>query len=408
MSSRNRVPVVLLGDLTLLRPLAMADIPAVVAVTDGDDPTLRSRHAKRACLLKSLDPDSNEALDALIAVARGIQRRHGKRPPLVYGSDESLAFLYRHRAAIEEHFAVSFNDPETADALLYKHRFAQLAAARGVRVPRTSCGTSEQLAASDEPVIVKPRSKILHDPAMRAFLGPNAKARVFSRGRDLTSDESFMRVADRVIVQELIPGSEGSLLSFHGFSDEQGRPLATFCGKKVRAYPSPTGESSLIELVVDQALEQHGRLVASMLGLRGPFKIDLIRDPRDGRLYTLEVNARFSLWHHLAAAEGINLPAIAYHYLLDGTRPVPTTYVPRHRYIDLYRDYKSFEEHRRRGELDLYRWLASIVERPTVHEAFAWDDPAPAVAWLRGELGRAMRLRVVRLAHSLGTVLSTW
>ncbi len=409
MSLEDRVPAVLLGDLTLLRPLAMAGIPVVVAATDGDDPTLRSRYARHTCVLPSLEPErSSEALDALVEEARRIERRHGRRPPLVYGSDESLAFLYRHRPAIEEHFAVLLNDPATAEALLYKHRFAELAAERGVRVPLTVPGDDGRLSKMNDPVIVKPRSKATHDPAVKAFLGASAKARVFSRGRDLVGDPDFESVARRVVVQELIPGSEESLLSFHGIADEYGVPLATFCGRKIRAYPSPAGESSLIELVVDQALEQHGRIVAHLLGLRGPFKIDFIRDPRDGTLHTLEVNARFTLWHHLAAAEGINLPAVAYHYLLEGTRPAATTCVPRHRYIDLYRDYKSFEEHRRRGQLGLYQWLASIVEKPTVHEAFAWDDPVPAMVWLQGEVRRAMKARATRLAQSLGTVLSTW
>src|SRR6266480_5798567 len=47
------------------------------------------------------------------------------------------------------------------------------------------------------------------------------------------------------------------------------------------------------------------------LGLRGVAKLDFKRAP-DGQLYLLEVNPRFTLWHHLGARAGVNIPALVY------------------------------------------------------------------------------------------------
>ena len=128
------------------------------------------------------------------------------------------------------------------------------------------------------------------------------------------------------------------------------------------------------------------------LGIRGPFKIDLVRDARSGELYTLEVNARFNLWHHLGAANGVNLPLLAYQYLCFGLEPQqPTRYDVRTRWEDLYRDLQCLRED---PDLSVPRWLASVLFANAVHDTFAWNDPMPFIAWIQ----KQVRARVARRA----------
>jgi D-aspartate ligase len=388
----ERVPAILLGDLTLLRPLAKAKIPVIVATTDAKDPTLKSRHAKNWVLVPGLTEEHDaKTVEILCEIASNVSQNHGMRPPLVYGSDESLAFIYRNRDALERSFLLLLNEPGVAEALLYKDSFARLAAGCGVRTPR-SLMTSEQidreLSSIEGPVIVKPKDKVHWEELKRLMFGPNAKARRFESGPALMADPAFAQCKDALIVQELIPGGEEQLVSFHGFADKRGRLMVSFCGRKIRAFPSPAGESSCIELIVDPELTAYGQSVVEDLGLKGIFKIDIIRDPRDGSYFTLEVNARFNLWHHLAAADGINLPEIVYQHLLYGRAPALDEVSPQHRWVNLYRDFKSYQEQHRQGDLGLWSWMRSITERPTVFEAFEWDDPMPALAWLRGEVAK--------------------
>jgi D-aspartate ligase len=175
------------------------------------------------------------------------------------------------------------------------------------------------------------------------------------------------------------------LCSFHGFAAPDRRLLAWFCGRKLRTYPAVAGESALLELVRDPALEAAGRDVATRLGLRGPFKIDLLRDEHSGRIYTLEVNARFNLWHHLGAAHGVNLPLVAYQLLVDGLEPTaPPLYQPRAQWLNFYRDFQAF---RADPALGIGTWLRSVLGLRTLHEIFAWSDPLPFLTWA----GRVLR-----------------
>jgi D-aspartate ligase len=168
--------------------------------------------------------------------------------------------------------------------------------------------------------------------------------------------------------------------------------LASFVGRKLRTFPARTGDSSLIELVHHRAAEKAGRRIVAALGLRGPFKLDLKVDARDGKLWLIEVNARFSLWNHLGAANGVDLLSIAYAYLVDGTRPAAARHGTHTRWLDLALDYKAFRELHAKGALSTAAWLRSIAFTPKVYSVFRWNDPWPAcyrwIAYARRRLRR--------------------
>jgi D-aspartate ligase len=104
----------------------------------------------------------------------------------------------------------------------------------------------------------------------------------------------------------------------------------------------------------------------------------------------LEVNARFNLWHHLGAAHGVNLPAVAHEYLVHGRVPLrPPEYQPRVRWQNVYRDLKALRD---LGPAGVAPSLWTLF-RPTVHELFAWRDPAPFLAQLSAMAGRYLPWR---------------
>ncbi len=224
------------------------------------------------------------------------------------------------------------------------------------------------------------------------LFGGRGKARAFRTRGELLHHPAFERHKDAIVVQEHIDGRVEDLVSFHAFSDETGRILASFCGGKIRTCPMFAGESACIELREDGAVDAIGREVAGKLGLEGPFKIDLIRERRTGELFVLEINARFNLWHHLGALHGVNLPLVAYEHLVYG-RAAPSAFVlePSRRWVDFFRDLQAFREQRAEGTPSLPRWLLSVASPRNVFAVFAWDDPAPFAAWAWDQLRRRMR-----------------
>jgi predicted ATP-grasp superfamily ATP-dependent carboligase len=320
-------PAVVAGDLTLVRPLGWYGIPVVAVTADPDDLTLRSRYVEGHCLVPGFTQQHElGTVRALCDLGRRLFQAVGRRVPLLYGQDSQLELLYRHREALEEHFLFVLNENALGWSLHDKGRFFPLCEAAGVRAPRTVVPAEredheraiQQLRA---PLLVKPaREDQLEAHPGRADGRQGQGARVRRRPR-LLGHPAWHELKDQLVVQEYIDAPVTELYSFHGFATRDGRLLASFCGRKLRTYPAVAGESALLELVLDPEVETAGRTVVDKLGVRGPFKVDLIRDQRNGQLYTLEVNARFNLWHHLGAAHGVNLPLVAYEYLVDDYSP---------------------------------------------------------------------------------------
>jgi len=375
----------------------MVGIPLIVAASHAGDEVLRSRHVRGGCLVPGFEEEHQSAsAGALLDLGRKLHERLSCKVPLIYGSDDHLDLIYRYRRELSEHYLFTLNDEPVALALHDKERFYELALAKGIRVPRTCKGgldIASGIAALREPLLVKPRRKTdWHGLQQQLFQG-KGKARVFATREELLRHPAFERYRDELIVQELIRGDARDLVSFHAYAGEDGEILASFCGRKVRTWPQFAGESSFIELTTDAEVDAAGREIAAKLGLKGPFKIDLIRDAPSGALYVLEINARFNLWHYLGAAHGVNLPEVAYEHLVHGRRTPSRAVAPTRRWLDLYRDYHAFREQRSGGSLSVSQWLSSLASPDNIYGIFAWDDPVPFMQWTGNFIAKACRQR---------------
>lgn len=404
----GRPPVFLLGGLDLLRPLGYAGIPAIVASPEPDEPAFASRFATGRCLLPPLLRSEQAAACLLDAGAR-LSGLLGRRIPLFYGNDDYLNLIYANRAALSEHFLLLLNSSEIAASLLDKDAFVALAQARGLPVPRGLSwgGTGpDALAQARGPVLVKPRHKVgWEESEMFARLfGGNSKARVFASGREVMRNLPAAQHRADLLFQEYIGGDDRQLWSFHGFADEGGTVLAWFVGRKLRTYPAHTGMSTFLELAHNEELAALGHRVVARIPLKGAFKIDFKRDPVSGRYAMLEVNARYNLWHHLGARNGINLLKTAYDYLVDGRAPAAARYRTERRWICLRLDVRACRELVGRGELTLSGWLGSLIRSRLVHDLFSWTDPKP---WLRSWALR-VRSRLRRSAGHYSTRMRQW
>jgi D-aspartate ligase len=402
----ERPPVLLQADLDLLRTLAMAGIPAIVGSSDEGDPTFASRHCRARCILPSrYEPDALVA--AMLDVGDQLFASLGRRVPLMYGADDWLELIYAHRDRLQEKFLLLLNDPDVAVGFLTKDRFEALARKWDLPVPRDL--PWEALSEIQGAVLAKPRSRSSFSVSLlrdQLFEG-ESKALIFENGRAAASQPLVERFRDQLTFQEYIRGDDRQLWSFHGFSDERGTILGSFLGRKLRTSPPLTGQSAFIELVHDDELAMYGRRMAERMLLKGAFKMDFKTDAVTGKHFLLEVNARFNLWNHLGAANGVNLMQVAYDYLVSGKRPLPQPYRTDTRWISLPRDFHAYRVLAARGELSFLRWISSILLTPVIHRHFSWKDPAPFVMICATRFARmARRLRewiTVRLRKWLST-----
>jgi predicted ATP-grasp superfamily ATP-dependent carboligase len=136
--------------------------------------------------------------------------------------------------------------------------------------------------------------------------------------------------------------------------------------------PTQCGYSTALIITDDSALRELGRWLVRRLALRGVAKLDFKRAP-DGQLYLLEVNARLTLWNHVAARAGVNIPALVHSHLTGRRRPRvaarPTGATSCHP--------KDVLAARREG-VPFLRWLAWAV-RADAKAFWSWRDPMPLV-----------------------------
>lgn len=381
----ERPPVLLLGGLDLLRPLNLAGIGAIVASPDFDDPVFASRHCGGRCLLPSFK-NREAVLETVLAVGDTLTSALGRRIPLVYGDDDHLDLICDYRDVLAQRFLLLLNDPDIDRAMMEKGRFEGVARARGIAVPRTYIwghAGPNALADAPGPVVAKPKQKMHWDESVvfLKFCGGSGKARIFDNGRKVMADRHARQLRDLLTFQDYIPGDDRQLMSFHGVADENGKLLASFVGRKLRTIPALTGASTFLEMAHDDAVSAFGREVVARAPLKGVFKIDLKRDARDGSFRVLEVNARYTLWHHLGARNGVNLAKVAYDYLVDGKRPAADIpYRTAYRWIYLRLDYQAYRDLASRGELSFWRWILSLLLSRKVCHLFSWSDPGPFIS----------------------------
>jgi D-aspartate ligase len=197
----------------------------------------------------------------------------------------------------------------------------------------------------------------------------------------------FAALGVELIVQELIPGAETSVESYHAYVDEHGRVRGEFTGVKIRTCPPAHGYSTALTTTDASDVAELGRDLSARLGLRGVVKFDFKRGP-DGTLYLLEINPRFNLWHHLGAKAGVNLPWLVYsdlsgaHGSLGGRARAGVRWCSP-------RDLQAA----RAAHVPLTRWVpwALSVEAKSLGAA---DDPMPLLADVTHRAARVVRMRI--------------
>jgi len=381
-----------LGDIDLLRPLALADITCVV-VARQDDPHRYSRYA--SATLDWVDHWTQQG--ALVERLMRFAASQPAPPVLFYQSTGDLLTVSRHRERLGEAFRFVIAPAQLVEDVTDKSRFQGLAERLGLPVPPT-----RHLRPRSDPGgwDVDVRFPVVLKPVIRQYerwstVESDAKAlRVDSKEALRELWPRLATVDVEVLAQELIAGPESRIESYHPYVDESGRFVAEFTGRKIRTRPAEFGYSTAVTVTDAQDVVAVGREVVRRLGLVGVAKLDFKR-AQNGELFLLEVNPRFTLWHHPAALAGLNVPAIVFADLTDGQRPPATGARPGVRWCDLWEDAAASRAVGSFGP----RWMLSALSCEA-KSGLSWDDPMPFV---RGVVMPRLQARARRsLSRHLG------
>ena len=358
-----------MGDMDLLQPIAAAGIPCAVVTRPGV-PSLYSRFARARLPWDDFSQNTGALLDALEHF--GSTQR--EQPVLFYEEDAQLLFISRHRERLAKSFRFVIADATLVEDLLDKARFQDLAQRHGLPVPP---------ARQFHPVAIEPDHLELAFPVV---IKPLTR---LERWNDVFGLRKALEVKDidalralwpqlldagvDLLAQHLIPGVEAQMESYHCYVDQRGSIAGEFTGRKIRTFPVAYGHTTALEITAAADVQRQGRDIVERLGLTGVAKLDFKRD-QAGALHLLEINPRFTLWHHPAAVAGVNIPALVYADLTGTPRPATT---PAKAGVRWCRAWKDLPAARASG-VPLTTWLPWMVSCEA-KSALSWNDPMPVV-----------------------------
>lgn len=394
----NRVPVAVVMGLTapglaLARSLGRAGVDVIGVSTAEDPPAAHSRlfGFRRAPSIG----DPARLLGFYLALADELRR------PIVLlpTGDQSVRFISAHRQELDPHFRYLLPTAEELDRITSKRRFSQLATEAGLPLPRTvlPAGREELEKVSQTlrfPCIVKPEFTDLWrtHAAREAGLGKTKAVPAADALELLARYEELALVDSALVVQEMVVGPDENHLDYHALVDQTGQLLAEFAGRKLRLTPPHFGAGSYVESIDAREVATEGRLVLERLGFRGMANMNFKRDERDGRLFLLELNPRFSNWTGLDISCGVDFAYLYFMACAGEGCEAPAPYRLGKRWVDFTADRESMKVYAHEGLWTWPAWAWSLA-RASVWALFAPDDPRPSWVsfrrWLRHDVLKA-------------------
>jgi len=370
--------------LGILRNLGRLGIPLIALDSDPSAMGLASRYA---IPLTCHDP-RKAGEEALIEDLERLGAALPQRAVLFPAFDDHIWALSRHAERLRRCFLLPQAGWDIMGRVADKELQLKAALKAGVDLPVTSFVHGPEdlepaAAGMRFPALLKP---ILPQEMRRRF---GYKVMAVPTPADLASTYEKARVCGPLILQEIVPGGDDAFYTCGVYQDAASRPLGVFVSRKVRQHPRGFGEARIAESHwVEEVAETTLRLLAE-LSFHGVSGTEFKRDPRDGRLKLMEVNARHWLHHPLATAAGINLSYIAYADALG--RPVQGgRQIDGVRWTDLPRELSDSLAELARRELSLGACLAGLRNVRT-DAVFSLDDPAPAFRHLLTGVGKRAR-----------------
>lgn len=364
---RRRALACVMGDMDLVRPIARAGVDCAVVNRPGS-PSLYSRYTQARLPWQNFSADDAALVEELVRFGKA----QPEPPVLFYEEDAQLLMVSRFRERLVQAFRFVIGDALLIDDLLDKARFQILAERQSLPVPPSRRFHAAALAADQLelrfPVIVKPLTRLQgwneHFGLRKALAAESAEAL-----RALWPELVALDID--LLAQELVPGAEAQVESYHCYVDSAGSIAGEFTGRKIRTYPVAFGHTTALEITDAADVQRHGRTIAERLGLTGVAKFDFKRAP-DGGLHLLEINPRFNLWHHAGAVAGVNIPALVYADLTGGKRPRTERARAGVRWCRLWKDLPAA----RTMGVPLREWI-SWVRNCEAKSSLSWDDPMP-------------------------------
>ena len=365
--------------LAVTRGLGERGVRVVVLHWTDRDVARLSRHAAEAIHVPHPEHDGDAFVETLLSLG---DRFAGA--VVVPTADEAVRDVARAKPALEQHFIVDCPDADVVERFIDKRHTYDLAAERGIPIPRTLVPSGlEDLDAFHQqvsyPCLVKPRE------SHRYVWHFATKLAVVESLEEMRS--AYLAAAEAgvdVLIQEMIPGPDSHGVNYNAYRWD-GEILADCTARKVRLSPPRFGVPRVVLAADVPEVVAPGRAILEALGLEGFACTEFKYDARDRTFKLLEVNGRHNLSSLLSIRCGLNFPWISYRHRVAGERPAAVRSRTGLYWID---ETEDVPQSARRAGRD-GRPLRELLRPWARDHVFAVYDPEDRAPLLVGGLRRA-------------------
>lgn len=365
-----------LNALGVVRSLGAHGVPVASVFKGTSSTAARSRHVKR----RVPGVDYADLPDRLASLAADL----GGRPVLFLTEEEAVRVVSdaRDRLVVATRFRMGLH--ETMIALTHKEGVQQLAEQHGLPIPR-----AVRLRQGSDLHLLEPlRYPCVLKPGLK-HAGYGARFKKAYVVRDAAEAGALFAeispVLPDLVVQEWIEGGDDSIHFCLQYMGGDGRAVASFTGRKIRAWPPQIGGTASCTAAPEAHAELHvlTERFFREVGFQGMGSMEYKRDVRDGHFYVVEPTVgRTDFQQEVASINGVNIPFAAYCYECGLDVPEPRTLPPR-----IWREPVTD-----RWSAELQGSNAAFAALPVVDAYWRIGDPHP---WL-GLTWSRLRARLAR------------
>jgi predicted ATP-grasp superfamily ATP-dependent carboligase len=360
--------------LQTARILARHSVPVIGIASDGGSAFCRTRMCEKILVA---DTSTGEVVERLAELGPTLPSKAVLYPC----SDNAVLQILYAREDLENWYRVVLPKKEVVELLIDKVAFCTYAAKHGLPIPPTfflrERKDAEQAAKELRfPCILKPPMR----SATWEKSGAKKVYRLSGSGELLSVYDHHARLADMLMVQEWIPGTDADLYSCNCYLNSKSEALVTFVARKIRQWPPEAGTSSLGEECRNDTVLQTTLDLFRNVGYVGLGYLEMKRHQTTGEHLIIEPNVgRPTGRSAIAEAGGVDLLYTMYCDALGW--PLPEARMQTYKgvkWMYFRRDLQSAFYYWRKGQLTFRGWLRS-VSGPKTDAVFCWNDLRPFI-----------------------------
>jgi predicted ATP-grasp superfamily ATP-dependent carboligase len=318
-------PAIIIGGgsgngLGIARNLGRRGIPVYCVTSNPEELTCFSKYCAGYAHIP--DIESNPAV--MHRFLTQFQSRVGDRGVLFPTSDNALLTMTQIRPQLS-HYVTYLPTQALVETMVLKSKFYQSLKQWDVPHPRTLLLDNANWSTKDlpavYPIFIRPVQSLLFNQQFgkKGFVAQNAQEL-------RTYLHLIQRYQLEVMLQEIIPGPTRTLYHLRGYFNHDSQPIVLLASQKLRQPTMFSDNTALVSIPLTELSGGVNMIVRyfQQIGYTGLFGADFKRDPRDGCVKLLEINARSQGGNYFGVVCGANHVLAAYRDSL-GQRIQPVT-----------------------------------------------------------------------------------